>query len=92
MLEDKIISFLEEILEKIKNKSLDIDDLRKVTEFYLSYNFLNEVNNENNEVVNNDKELLNFLSLGWYIYQNHINEVNNEVNNDNDNDEVNNKN
>ena len=88
----KVFALDEEILEKIKNKSLDNEDLRKVTEFYLSYNFLNEVNNENNEVVNNDKELLNFLSLGWYIYQNHINEVNNEVNNDNDNDEVNNKN
>jgi hypothetical protein len=70
MIENKIISFLEEILEKLKNKNLDESELIKITEFYLSYNFLN---NDHDDY--SDKDMVNFLSLGWYIYENHVKNI-----------------
>ena len=73
MLEEKIIHFLEEILNNMKNKELSDDDLRKVTEFYLSYNFLN-INEEDGDNFT-DKDLVSFLSLGWYIYENEVKKV-----------------
>jgi hypothetical protein len=69
MLEDKIIPFLEDLLNNIKNKNLSEEGLRKVSEFYLSYNLLETDNNYS------DKDLMNFLSLGWYIYENQVKNI-----------------
>ena len=66
MEEQKVISFLENLIEGLKDKSLTEEQAKRVSEFYLSYGFLDTITEDD---ISN-KDMINFLSLGWYIYSN----------------------
>lgn len=66
MEEQKVISFLENLLTGLKDKSLTEEQAKRVSEFYLSYEFLDTITED--DISNRD--IINFLSLGWYIYSN----------------------
>ena len=66
MEEDKIILFLEKIIQDIKNKNITQRQHQILTEFNLQYDFEQSVNEDDFS----NRDMINFLSLGWYIYNN----------------------
>tara|TARA_Y100000996_G_C22514843_1_gene639966 strand:+ start:249 stop:512 length:264 start_codon:yes stop_codon:yes gene_type:complete len=78
----EIKDFLKEILDKLENNQLNDDQLAKIGQFRISYLYENQ--NENDIEYSQD-ELVKFLSLGWYIYTQLINNENiqdDQTNND----------
>ena len=66
MEEDKLIIFLENIIQEIKNKTITPRQNQILTEFNLQYLFEESVDDN----VFSNRDMLNFLSLGWYMYNN----------------------
>jgi len=62
--EQQLIQFLEKLVTSIKEGSLSLEELKSISEFYMMYTF-SDIKNDVSE-----KDLLKFLSLGWYIYKN----------------------
>lgn len=60
------ISFLENLLSKLRNDHLSHEEQRDLSEFYLKTLFKKE-NNENYQ--RNDDKYMEYISLGWYIYE-----------------------
>jgi len=60
---EKQILFLENLLTKLKNNHLSIEEQRELTEFYVNYMFSNQ-NNKTDE-----EKIKKYMSLGWYIYE-----------------------
>lgn len=60
------ISFLENLLSKLRNDQLSYEEQRDLSEFYLKTLFKKE-NNENYQ--RNDDKYMEYISLGWYIYE-----------------------
>ena len=63
---DKIIAWLEKILENYKNDNLSEENKKLITEFFVSYQYANIEKTEENT----EKENLKYFYLGWYIYNN----------------------
>ena len=62
-----LITFLKNITKSIEDSSINEEKLKLVREFYTSYSLQNiECPDEFSE-----KEILKFLTMGWYVY-NHI--------------------
>jgi hypothetical protein len=59
-----LISFLRDLLQKIENGDISEENLRRVSEFFVSYKF------EENKLENpfRDEDLDKYAYLGWYIY------------------------
>ena len=62
-MELNLSSFLRDLAQKIDDQVLSEKEKQTISEFYLSFKFQNECSSETT-----DKELVNFLSLGWFIY------------------------
>lgn len=63
-MDNKILStFYRELADSIDNDQIDEDGLKDLGEFYMSYNFYNNIEQNIEE-----KEFKKFLVLGWYIY------------------------
>ena len=56
-----VIHFLEDITNRLKNRSSSPDEERHALEFYMKMMSLNDENNEND---------MKYFTLGWYIYEN----------------------
>ena len=69
-MEEKTIVFLESIIHKIKTGDITPEQMRQIAEFYLAYEF-----KKDSDSAFSNKDMLNFLSLGWYIYSNLENEI-----------------
>lgn len=65
----KLIPFLRELADNIENNKLLPTELQKIGEFFISYNCKKELySEENNSSEFSRKDLLKFITLGWYIY------------------------
>ena len=62
----EILSFLEEIKEKLIKNDLDDEILQSIGEVYMLNKFKEEINLS--EIDFEEKDLIKFLVLGWYIY------------------------
>jgi predicted GNAT family N-acyltransferase len=60
---EKQILFLENLLTKLKNNHISVEEQRVLTDFYINYMFSNE-NNQRDE-----EKIKKYMSLGWYIYE-----------------------
>jgi hypothetical protein len=61
-----LIHFLEDITNRLKNRSISSDEERHALEFYMKMISFND-ENTNNLNYNND---MKYFTLGWYIYEN----------------------
>jgi hypothetical protein len=59
---EKYIFFLENILSKLKNNTLSLEEQKELSEFYINYMF-------NKENIEDDEKIKKYVSLGWYIYE-----------------------
>ncbi len=59
---EKYIFFLENILSKLKNNNLSLEEQKELSEFYINYMF-------NKENIEDDEKIKKYVSLGWYIYE-----------------------
>jgi hypothetical protein len=71
-----VIHFLEDITNRLKNRSSSPDEERHALEFYMKMLSFSDENNENNENNTNNTNNTNnennmkYFTLGWYIYEN----------------------
>lgn len=62
---DLLAPFLRHLAEQIEKNTLSQDNLERIGDFFRSYLFENEVNDEFSE-----EEFRKFVILGWWIYHN----------------------
>ena len=69
---DNLLSpFLRALANRIDNNQLNDKQLQRVGEFFMSYLFDNQVENDNDsseECNISDNEFKKFLILGWWVY------------------------
>ena len=75
-----IINFLKNLVSDLENDLLSDENKKQVSEFVISYKFNLEVqsNMKNKPVILNykltdeftDQEIIKYVSLGWFIYNN----------------------
>ncbi len=65
-----LVGFLKTLASDLEKGNLDDEDMRSVSEFYMLHKFKSKLNSDENEELNTQKDLLQFLALGWYIYNN----------------------
>ena len=61
MSNNKLLIFLEDLIEKIKSDTIDHDKKLELLDFYIRYN-------SNIEPIDNDNDIIKYLCMGWYIY------------------------
>ena len=78
---EKIISEFQNIITNLKiqdkedNREVDREDkedIAKLSELLMNYKFHKEMKNANESEEYSQKDMLRFLSLGWYVYSNLI--------------------
>jgi|LakMenEpi03Aug12_release.lakeMendotaPanAssembly.Ray.scaffolds.fasta_scaffold3378764_1 hypothetical protein len=62
----KIIEYLRQTANLIENNEIDDKSLQSAGEFYMKHLFINEI--EKTDCTIEEKDMLKFLILGWYIY------------------------
>lgn len=60
-MEDTLTKFLDELSSSLKNKKLSPEQLKLVGEFYMLYNFNENIDSE-------EQKFKKYLATGWYIY------------------------
>ena len=65
--------FLRNLADSIENEELSTEQMERIGEFYMSYQFKEQVkidiSEENNEISDfNEEDLMKFIIMGWYIY------------------------
>ena len=74
---ETLIPFLRNLADSIEKEQLMPAQLQKIGEFFMSYQFKEQVRNDDNNSTQPEslppafskKDLIKFLSLGWYVYQ-----------------------
>tara|TARA_Y100000592_G_C5355178_1_gene260789 strand:+ start:371 stop:586 length:216 start_codon:yes stop_codon:yes gene_type:complete len=66
---NNLIILLENILENVKNNKYNQTYTTYLSELIQKFNFVVEMNSNENVP---KRDVINFLSLGWYIYNNLI--------------------
>lgn len=68
-----LIMFLRNLADSVEQKVLKKQQLQSIQEFFMSYQFQEQASKDlDNSSINtefSEKELIKFISLGWYIYQ-----------------------
>lgn len=66
----KLVSFLRKLADNLESNQLLPEQLKKVGEFFMSYQFQNEVIEDRNKEVDDfdADDIKKFLTLGWYVY------------------------
>ena len=64
---DKIINFLRNTADLIEKNEIDDQNLQLAGEYYMRYLLQTEVDNVENATIE-EKDLVKFLTTGWYIY------------------------
>ena len=62
----KIIDYLRHVANLIENKEINEKTLQSAGEFYMKDLFMNEI--EKVDCTIEEKDMVKFLILGWYIY------------------------
>lgn len=67
----ELIVFLRDLADSIEEKNVVPSQLEKVGEFFMSYQFRNQLASVSDAQSGefSKEDLLKFLSLGWYVYQ-----------------------
>jgi hypothetical protein len=65
--DQELIVFLRDIANSIEDDSIEPYDKQRVGEFYMQYKFKNMINDINSSDID-EKDMIKFLVLGWYIY------------------------
>ena len=60
-----MVPFLRDLANSIEKQELTPKQLQDIGEFFMSYQFQEQTQNGANF---SKKELIKFLSLGWYVY------------------------
>ena len=60
-MEDILTTFLDELSSSLKNKKLSPEQFKLVGEFYMLYNFNENIDSE-------QKKIKKYLATGWYIH------------------------
>ena len=71
---ERLIPFLRNLADSIESGTILPKELQRIGEFFMSYQFQKQADiDENEESTETDmftqKEIVKFLSLGWYVYQ-----------------------
>lgn len=72
---DELIPFLRKLADAIENKELAPVQLQSIGEFFMSYQFQEQACKDAEDTAVSEeynfsqKELIKFVSLGWYVYQ-----------------------
>ena len=61
-MEKELPQFLRNIADQVENNTIKEDELRKLSEFYMSYWFSDKIPSTP------EKDYMKLLILGWYIY------------------------
>jgi hypothetical protein len=61
-MEKELPQFLRNLADRIESNTLSEEDLRKVSEFYMSHLFRDKIGNTSQD------DYMKFLVLGWYVY------------------------
>lgn len=61
-------SFYSSLAFSIENQTLSNTDLKKAFEFFVSFNFDRDRQNEKDVETLDDTNLMKFFTLGWFIY------------------------
>jgi hypothetical protein len=67
MRKNVLSTFLRGLADSIDKNKLTESNVQRISEFYMSYLFLNKVKQRS------EKEFQKFLFLGWYVYKNLLN-------------------
>tara|TARA_B110000438_G_C15806888_1_gene647825 strand:- start:740 stop:976 length:237 start_codon:yes stop_codon:yes gene_type:complete len=62
-----LVNFLKELTNQLENNQIENNNIIKISQFMMSYNFESSNNNEIDEDFSRG-DMVKFLSLGWYIY------------------------
>ena len=69
---EKILLQLNKIVENLKQNT-EKEDIAKLSELLINYKFHKQMTNDSNDSDEySDKDMIRFLSLGWYVYTNLI--------------------
>lgn len=72
---DELIPFLRKLADAIENRELAQPQLQSIGEFFMSYQFQEQAWKDtagaivDEEYNFSQKDLIKFVSLGWYVYQ-----------------------
>ena len=66
-MDTELTVFLRDIADSIEDDSIESYDKQRVGEFYMQYKFKNMINDINSSDID-EKDMIKFLVLGWYIY------------------------
>jgi hypothetical protein len=72
--QEKILpQFLRDLANEIENEQLNSSQVQSIGEFYVSYLFNEDTDNQDQDVSKqdediSDKDFKKFLALGWYVY------------------------
>lgn len=66
----EFINFLDEIKEKINSNELSDEKLELIFQFYIFYKFNSHEEQMTSENNYSEKDIIKFLTLGWWIYHN----------------------
>jgi hypothetical protein len=66
-MDTELTVFLRDIADSIEDDSIEPSDKQRVGEFYMQYKFKNMINDINSSDID-EKDMIKFLVLGWYIY------------------------
>ena len=72
---DELIPFLRKLADAIENRDLSQPQLQSIGEFFMSYQFQEQALKDGEDTIVKDeynfsqKDLIKFVSLGWYVYQ-----------------------
>ncbi len=74
-----LVSFLRETADSLENRTLSNPQLQRLSEFYMSYLFAQEIENDKKQTKRlsrkrrdmTNQDFMKFISLGYYVY-NHI--------------------
>ena len=67
-----MVSFLRDLTHSVESGKITPNQLKRVGEFYMSYQFCENIDEDNDEKFSG-QEFLKFIFLGWYVYRNILN-------------------
>lgn len=70
----QLMLFLRSLSDSIESKQLVPQQLERVSEFFMSYQFQQQAIKDRDDSIQKDvlfkqQDLVQFLTMGWYIYQ-----------------------
>lgn len=70
--QQQLINFLRNLANDIENNNIENENLLKISQFMMNFQFQNQQDEQSDDYSNDD--MVKFLSLGWYIYTQLLNQ------------------